>query len=195
MEENTCGCVMAMDFDSKYNGYKLSTLLCGNARANTDSKNKCNLDSISDPDNLHYVAGNLIINEDSSQHENNVAWAYNLEDGTLTRILSVPRLAEVSGVWANVMGSNAYLSMAIQHPLDGSGEVLGWDTATINGQRGYMGAIGPMPAKYMNDNWVLKFEGIAVARTDAQKESVIASPKVCVRPANKAITTPKPVTA
>ncbi len=38
--------------------------------------------------------------------------------------------------------------------------------------RSYMGAIGPMPAKYMNDNWVLKFEGIAVARTDAQKESV-----------------------
>lgn len=47
--------------------------------------------SCNSADNLHYVAGNLLIQEDTGRHENNVLWAYNVDKGTLTRILSTPR--------------------------------------------------------------------------------------------------------
>lgn len=41
--------------------------------------NKCTLDGISNPDNIHYINGLLLIAEDTSDHLNNVLWAYDME--------------------------------------------------------------------------------------------------------------------
>jgi hypothetical protein len=49
-------------------------ILAGNKNANTDKENKCNTDAISEPDNIYYLAGNLLIQEDTGNHLNNVMW-------------------------------------------------------------------------------------------------------------------------
>lgn len=45
-------------------------VLEGSTAVGTDADNACNLDNIAEPDNLHYVAGNLLIAEDTSRHNN-----------------------------------------------------------------------------------------------------------------------------
>jgi hypothetical protein len=60
------------------------------------------------------------IAEDTRGHSNNLLWAYNLAASTptLTRILSAPRYAEVTGQWMTYWGEHAYLTVAMQHPGD-----------------------------------------------------------------------------
>lgn len=58
------------------------------------------------------------IAEDTRCHYNNLLWAYNLQTSTLTRILSAPRFAEVTGQWMTYWGKHAYLTVAMQHPGD-----------------------------------------------------------------------------
>jgi len=70
--------------------------------------------------------------------QNNVAWAYNLEDGSLTRIVSAPQKAEISGIYDFTVGAFSYLTMAFQHPGDLEGAALGYSKAQLDAQRGYM---------------------------------------------------------
>ena len=51
---------------------------------------------LANPDNLKFseTLRTLFIGEDSSLHVNNFLWAYNVDSGTLTRVLSVPAGAE-----------------------------------------------------------------------------------------------------
>jgi hypothetical protein len=58
----------------------LQALLYGTPLAATDADgNKCEINGISNPDNLHYTNGILFIAEDTSDHVNNVVWAYDIE--------------------------------------------------------------------------------------------------------------------
>jgi secreted PhoX family phosphatase len=83
--------------------------------------NTADLGLIANPDNLKFSNQwrTLFIGEDSGMHVNNIVWAYNLEDGSLTRLLSVPAGAECTGlsVVENCNG-HAYVLSNFQHPGD-----------------------------------------------------------------------------
>lgn len=83
--------------------------------------NSADLVLIANPDNLKFSNQwrTLFIGEDSGMHVNNIVWAYNLEDGALTRVLSVPAGAECTGlsVVENCNG-HAYILSNFQHPGD-----------------------------------------------------------------------------
>lgn len=62
----------------------LQAILYGKPLAAPDGDgNKCSLDGISNPDNVHYINGILLIAEDSGSHVNNVLWAYDIASGEL----------------------------------------------------------------------------------------------------------------
>lgn len=81
-----------------------------------------------------------MIQEDAHGHANNVLWAYDLTNGSLTRVLSSVRGAEVSGGWVNAIGGRAYLTMAIQHPFELESEGAAGNVTQEQAQRfsGYM---------------------------------------------------------
>ncbi|KAJ9440023.1 hypothetical protein DIPPA_17957 [Diplonema papillatum] len=132
LEANRCGCV-----------YKLSTIggttlfditrmeaeICGTYRAaQTASHHTCDLDNISMPDNIVVMQGfnELLIAEDTSRHEFNYLWSYNLGSKELTRIAAVPRGAEVTGTagyhFQDVQQCD-YFMLSNQGPDDGVGAV------------------------------------------------------------------------
>lgn len=126
---NPCGAVYRLSVEpndalhSNYVAVSAHTLLAGKPDQYSDprlSANKCDLDGIANPDNISYLphSNTLMIGEDSSKHENNFVWQYDLETGTLTRILSAPLEAETTSVyWQDNVGGKGYLSVVVQHPL------------------------------------------------------------------------------
>lgn len=58
-----------------------------------------------------------MIGEDTSEHQNDVIWAYDMETAALTRILTTPYGAETtSPYWYPNIGGYAYLTASVQHP-------------------------------------------------------------------------------
>ncbi|MCG6897416.1 MAG: DUF839 domain-containing protein [Thiocapsa sp.] len=81
--------------------------------------NSCSQDRICGPDNLVYVDSirTLFIGEDTSRRNNNYVWAYNIDTGRLSRILSLPMAAEASGLMvAGDYHGRAYIMSNFQHP-------------------------------------------------------------------------------
>jgi secreted PhoX family phosphatase len=110
-------------------------------------KNECAVSGIANPDNLSYVPGfaTLFIGEDSgSEHQNDSVWAYNVETGEMSRILTTPYGAETTGVYfyADING-HAYLKAQVQHPYGESDQNMAQDPSDL---RAYAGYIGPLPA-------------------------------------------------
>jgi secreted PhoX family phosphatase len=135
--QNDCGGVFKMALDEDYSPTSIDLVLQG-----TDQGDDCSTDNISGPDNVRYMGYNiLLIGEDTGGHENNMAWAYNVSTGDLTRILTGPLDSEITGMFADVnAGGNYYIFTGIQHP-DSSGE---WSTA--DSKKGITGYISGMPA-------------------------------------------------
>jgi secreted PhoX family phosphatase len=81
--------------------------------------NRCHQDKVCGGDNLKFspVARTLFIGEDTARRNNNYVWAFNLDTRKLSRILSVPRAAEATGlqVVENANGF-AYILSNFQHP-------------------------------------------------------------------------------
>lgn len=76
---------------------------------------------IANPDNLKFSERlrTLFIGEDSSLHVNNFLWAYNVDTGKLSRILSCPAGAESTGLQAaDDVNGFAYVMSNFQHPGD-----------------------------------------------------------------------------
>jgi secreted PhoX family phosphatase len=86
--------------------------------------NTANPAKVANPDNLFFSdkMRTLFIGEDSGTHVNNFIWAYNVDSGKLSRILSQPSGAEATGlvVHENLNG-HAYIGANNQH----QGEWLG----------------------------------------------------------------------
>jgi len=84
--------------------------------------NTCKTANVGNPDNLKFSAAyrTLFIGEDSNCHVNNFVWAFNVDTGTKSRILSLPMGAEATGLMAvdNINGF-AYIGSNYQHPGDG----------------------------------------------------------------------------
>jgi secreted PhoX family phosphatase len=83
--------------------------------------NTADPDHISEPDNIAFMPGmrTLFIDEDSGGHVNNFMWAFNVDTGKLSRILSGPVGAELTGL--NVVGDwngFAYVLTSFQHQGD-----------------------------------------------------------------------------
>ena len=83
--------------------------------------NTAQVDKVANPDNLKYSAKlrTLFIGEDSSMHVNNFLWAYHLDTRRLSRLLSVPAGAEVTGLQVvENQNGHAYLMSNFQHAGD-----------------------------------------------------------------------------
>jgi len=80
--------------------------------------NTANPEKVANPDNLFFSQKmrTLFIGEDSGTHVNNFVWAYHVDTGKLTRILSLPSGAEATGlqVVENLNG-HAYIMSNNQH--------------------------------------------------------------------------------
>ncbi|MCB1756917.1 MAG: DUF839 domain-containing protein [Gammaproteobacteria bacterium] len=146
LEANTCGAVYSLALDSDYAATSIASLVEGTP-IDTDELNSCDLDGIANPDNVTFITGynTLIIGEDTgSGHQNDVVWAMDLSDNTLTRIQTTPYGSETtSPYWYPNINGHAYLMSVIQHPFGESDE----DQAMGNGDtNAYTGYIGPFPA-------------------------------------------------
>ena len=104
--------------------------------------NYSDVDAIAGPDNVSYIGfDTLIITEDTSDHDNNFTWSYNLETGDLTRILSAPTGAENTGPYMfNDINGFSYLTNVSQHPFgiaadpaEGEEAELGYFIFPVNG--------------------------------------------------------------
>jgi secreted PhoX family phosphatase len=107
---------------------------------------------VANPDNIRFSEAmrTLFIGEDSSNHLNNFTWAYNVDNGKLTRIFSAPIGAENTGlhVFDNYNGY-AYITTNIQHP-GAARDLSKYPDAIRNGMR----------AKVDERGWVGYFQGL-----------------------------------
>jgi len=81
--------------------------------------NYCPQDRVCDGDNLKYSEAmrTLFIGEDTGYRNNNYVWAFNVDTGKLSRILSVPMGAEATGLQAvDNYDGYAYIMGNFQHP-------------------------------------------------------------------------------
>jgi len=117
---NYCGSVYELNVDNELIATDMRTLIAGEPIKKDMAGNSCNLDKISNPDNVSMVQGTdiLMIAEDSSKHINNVVWAYNLKDKSLTRIITMPLDAESTSIfWHKNINGFSYLTAVTQHPM------------------------------------------------------------------------------
>ncbi len=109
--------------DSEYVGVSIMApeALIGEEIAMDALGNTCNPDKIANTDNTSFSnkMRTLFVGEDSGTHVNNFVWAYNVDTGKLSRILSVPAGAECTGLQAvENMNGHAYIMSNSQHHAD-----------------------------------------------------------------------------
>ncbi|WP_050985520.1 PhoX family protein [Rubrivivax gelatinosus] len=108
--------------DSEWVPASSKFILLGEDLATADSLgNLANADKIANPDNLKFSEEmrTLFIGEDSGMHVNNFLWAYNVDTGTLSRVLSTPSGAESTGLHAvDTIHGFTYIMSNFQHAGD-----------------------------------------------------------------------------
>lgn len=141
---NHCGVVYKMAL----NGYDITTMesmVEGTPMEKDVSGNSCKLDNISMPDNLTFIPNTdtLIIGEDTSYHQNDMIWAYNLTSKKLTRIQTTPYGSETTSpyYYSDVNGFG-YLMSVVQHPF---GESDKDKLQNPDENKAYTGYVGPFP--------------------------------------------------
>jgi len=142
---NRCGCVYSLDVDGDYSAYNFNSLVCGTPDSSI-AGNTCAANGISEPDNISFLSGHdqLLIGEDSNTHQNDVAWIYDMETKSLTRIFTSPFGSETtSGYWYPNFGGYAYLAMVVQHPY-GESDADKVNSPLSTGPEGLTGLIGPL---------------------------------------------------
>lgn len=146
VEYNYCGAVYELDvvkdatIKSDYVANSMKGILTGTMIEEDANGNKCDLDGISNPDNVTMLPGTniLTIGEDTSKHENNIIWAYDLSSGSLTRILSTPLGAETtSPFWYTNINGWGYMTAVTQHP----------ETDSDDKGQSSIGVLGPVKFK------------------------------------------------
>lgn len=113
--------------NSDYVGTAMQALVLGQDISKDAVGNTAHPDKIANPDNIKYseVARTLFIGEDSSTaHINNFVWAYNIDNKSLTRILSIPAGAESTGLQVlEDLNGFAYIMSNYQHAGDYSANI------------------------------------------------------------------------
>lgn len=151
--ENKCGCVYEFDVDPETQALTTGrALICGEPDE-TDPLNKCSVDSIANPDNLAYTGlygtdddHSLLIAEDTSNHQNDALWHYDLETGKMDRILTGGYGTQITGPAYFSDGMGCYLLMAVvPHPYKKSdGDMINANNVNNIGLAGDIGYIGPI---------------------------------------------------
>jgi secreted PhoX family phosphatase len=108
--------------NSEYVAASMHGLVVGEDLAKADWKgNTAADDKMANPDNLSYSESlrTLFIGEDSGMHATNYLWAYNIDTGKLSRILTIPAGAEATGLQAiDNLNGFSYIMSNFQHPGD-----------------------------------------------------------------------------
>jgi len=107
--------------NSRYVAKDMSGLVWGEDQPADAVGNTSNDDLIANPDNIKFseTLRTVLIGEDSGRHVNNYVWAYNVDSGKLSRILSTPAGAEATGLQAvDNLNGFAYIMSNFQHPGD-----------------------------------------------------------------------------
>jgi len=142
LDYNKCGVVYKMIL-KRYNVVSMEGLVVGTPMTKDLNSNSCNLNNISMPDNLTFMPNSdtLIIGEDTSYHQNDMMWAYNLTNKTLTRIETTPYGSETTSpyYYPNINGFG-YLMSVVQHPYGESDENELKNKDDLKAYTGYIGA-------------------------------------------------------
>lgn len=97
-------------------------MLVGRDLASADALgNSADADRIANPDNIKFSEKlrTLFIGEDSGNHVNNFLWAYNVDSGELSRVMSCAAGAESTGLHAvDEINGWTYIMSNAQHPGD-----------------------------------------------------------------------------
>jgi secreted PhoX family phosphatase len=113
--------------DSDFVGVAMRGLLLGEDIDKDAVGNTAAVDKIANPDNLKFSEKmrTLFIGEDSgSAHVNNFLWAYDLDSGRLSRLLSLPAGAESTGLQVvDDLNGHAYIMSNYQHAGDFSANI------------------------------------------------------------------------
>jgi len=155
---NKCGGVYEIILDDDYSATSMRALVTGRPLKAGDkysNENSCSPEYIANPDNLRYIGHDtLIVGEDSTEHFNNMVFAYNVITKKLTRIMSAPTGGEITGTFAQLTTHDqTRLFTNIQHPLkdrfqNASGKTVNisfLNRASDEEKRGYVGYIGGFP--------------------------------------------------
>jgi secreted PhoX family phosphatase len=161
--ENKCGAVYEMPVASNetngsdYVAYSMKGVLTGQKVDYTGTSlvgNTCDVDRISEPDNVAFMEGTdiLLIGEDTGNHLNDMVWAYDTVNQNLTRIVTTQYGSETTNpyFYKDINGFG-YITLTSQHPF---GELLGGDAPyytnaagtptdeeSLKTQTGYVGPI------------------------------------------------------
>ncbi|MBU1668442.1 DUF839 domain-containing protein [bacterium] len=116
---NRCGAIYELELDNDYKAVKMKAVLTGRMIEKDVHGNSCAVNSIANPDNISILKGSNILSiaEDTTSHENNMIWAYDLESKHLTRVITVPLKAESTSLfWYENINGWAYMTAVTQHP-------------------------------------------------------------------------------
>lgn len=129
LEANSCGGVYELStalnntIGSDYVAYNMKGLVAGtpvNYTGTALAGNSCDIDGISNPDNVTFLEGSniLLIGEDTDYHINDALWTYDIKSKALTRIAHTPYGSEAtSPYWYKDINGFGYLTMTNQHPF------------------------------------------------------------------------------
>ncbi|WP_263451918.1 alkaline phosphatase PhoX [Hyalangium gracile] len=109
--------------------------------------NTCSVSGIASPDNVTFLPGyhTLVIGEDTSGHQNDAIWSYNILTGKLTRIMTTPYGAETtSPYWYPDLAGHGYLLGVVQHPY-GETDASHVNDPEATGRDSWVGVFGPFP--------------------------------------------------
>ncbi|MDV7144112.1 DUF839 domain-containing protein [Tropicimonas sp. TH_r6] len=77
VSEVKCGIVYEMPLEADFNSTKMIPVVAGGAYDKNAEANACDVNAISNPDNLLVLAnGDVLIGEDTGKHENNAMWLW-----------------------------------------------------------------------------------------------------------------------
>lgn len=166
LEYNQCGCVYALSFDTDFVANQFTAALCGSPMPEDEFGQVCDVDNISNPDNVARLGKTIIIGEDTDNHQNDFMWAWDPANGDLRRVGTTPYGSELTGVGLsrNLTGDYAYLTATIQHPY-GETDIDKADLPDSTGVEGYVSAW----AIAKSDVDSVNFEAVEQPLTESEK--------------------------
>ena len=136
---NDCGALFSLDLDETRAAYRARVMLVGRQQQQQQQQDtppaggssgsgsgsggpgaaagRCSPSNVADPERTAYLGGNLVVQEAAGSgagRERAAMWAYGVEDGRLTRLLTGPKGATLTGLGTMRLGANAYLTFAVQ---------------------------------------------------------------------------------
>lgn len=132
---NDCGAVYELEVNNSYQAISMQAVITGTPIDEDANGNKCDLNGISNPDNVTFLPDSniLMIGEDTGNHENNIVWAYDLKKKELQRVIATPLGAETtSPFWYKDINGFGYMMVVTQHP-DTTSDDAGQSSASVLG--------------------------------------------------------------